>query len=217
MLGSFLDVALGLLEDSHVERAEPVWIPSGEEVAFGDNEDGERTFQHRQSFQDLLGLSFLLRPGDEVKDEFRIRCRVEQSSGFDELFLDLAEVGDVSVVRETDVPVLVFDKERLYVVRGFIGSRSRVSGVADGAASLESGQNFLGEDVRDEAKVFVEVRRGAGGCVALTESLHSAWVKGGEVRVGVPAPAKVPVSIFADFFALPLFAGSRYCIMDFHA
>ena len=59
-----------------------------------------------------------------MKDEFRIRCRVEQSSGFDKLFLDLAEVGDVSVVRETDVAVLVFDKERLNVVRGFVGSRS---------------------------------------------------------------------------------------------
>ena len=146
------DVGRAVLADdaAHGERAEAARIAGGEDAVARHHDDGEGAVDLRERVGDGVDQRGGLRVRDELDDDLGVGGGLEEGALALELGADVAEVDQVAVVRDGDEALGGLDADGLRVEqRGVAGGG--VAGVADGEIAGELLQDFVGEDVGDQA------------------------------------------------------------------
>ena len=131
-------------------------ISDRDEFSRARDEQGERTFEHRNDcfdrFFDRLGV--YARFSDEVGYDLAVVGGVEYRALFGKFFAQFVCVADISVMRDRQRAFVIFGAKRLRVFLR-IAARGRVSYVTDRDVAVHGNHRRILEHIADEPEAFL--------------------------------------------------------------
>src|SRR5690606_26890075 len=122
---------VGRAKATDYKRAEANGIARADEHVIGQTHEGIGALDLAQGFDKALDDSPLLRAGDEVEQDLRIRGRLENGPRLDELATERQGIGQVAIVANGEAATFEIGEERLHVTQDRL-ARGRVADMPDG-------------------------------------------------------------------------------------
>ena len=137
------------------ERPEAIGIADGDQRVVRHDDEREGALALVEGIHDARDWPLFFALCGEVQHQLGVRRRVEQRSLLDQLLAERPGVGQVAVVRQREVALLVVDHKRLDVGRVGGTSRCGVARVSDGGVAKERVlERLLLEHVQHQSKIL---------------------------------------------------------------
>src|SRR5262245_53411457 len=192
----------GAVEFAHAERAESAWVAHGYDALGRGEKHRESALIVLQGLDDRVDDVALPGARDPVQHDLGVGGRREDRAFHFEPVADLGRVGQIAVVAERYLTEATFDQERLRLVDADLAG-CRISHVADGGASGQSGKCLLLKDVVDMPHSALSAQhrpvRGdySGGLLAAVLKRVKAEI--GQARRFIVAENAEDTTLFSEF------------------
>ena len=191
--------SVGIGDATHRERPESVRIAGRKDAIARHHDDREGALDLAQRVGNGVDEGCGLGMRDELDDDFRVRCGLEECAFALQMHAQVAKVHQVAVVRDRNQAFGRLHADGLRIEQRRVAG-GRIARVPDGHVAFEARDHIVGEDLGDEAHAL-NVRKVRAVCGGDAGGFLAAMLEGVEGEVGLAGCVGVIVDgDYATFF-----------------